>query len=95
MAARTRRINHDDATRLKIQTSQIINRLQDNALGKLKSEMTPGQIQSANILLKKSVPDLSSTENKTEVTHRYVADVPEVAANVDEWQKQHAPPTIQ
>lgn len=94
MAARTRRIRHDDQTRERIRTTQLINRLQANALGELKIEMTPGQVRSAEILLKKSVPDLSSTENKTEVTHRYVADVPQVAATVDEWQQQHAP-TIQ
>jgi hypothetical protein len=91
MAARTRKIRHDDDTRERIQASQLINRLQDNALGKLKVEMTPGQVRSAEILLKKTIPDLSSTENKTEVVHRYVADVPEIAKTVDQWQKQHAP----
>jgi hypothetical protein len=91
MAARTRRILHDDATRERIQATQLVNRLQDNALGKLKVEMTPGQVRSAEILLKKKIPDLSSTENKTEVVHRYVADVPEIAKTVDQWQKQHAP----
>lgn len=95
MAARTRRIKHDNETREKIRTSQLLNRLQDNALGKLKVEMTVGQVRSAEICLRKSIPDLSSTENKTEVTHRYVADVPQVAATVDEWQQQHAPSTIQ
>jgi hypothetical protein len=91
MAARTRRILHDDATRERIQATQLVNRLQDNALGKLKVEMTPGQVRSAEILLKKKIPDLSSTENKTEVVHRYVADVPEIAKTVDQWQKKHAP----
>lgn len=95
MAARTRKILHDDETRAKIQASQLVNRLQDNALGKLKVEMTPGQVRSAEILLKKRLPDLTASENKTEVVHRYVADVPEVAATVDQWHKQHAPPTLQ
>jgi hypothetical protein len=95
MAARTRKILHDDETRAKIQASQLVNRLQDNALGKLKVEMTPGQVRSAEILLKKRLPDLTASENKTEVVHRYVADVPEVAATVDQWHKQHAPATLQ
>ena len=60
MAARTRRVLHDDATRKKIQTSQLINRLQDHALGKI--ELSPTQIQAAQILLKKSIPDLQATE---------------------------------
>ncbi len=93
MAARTRKLLHDDETRARIQVSQIINRLQNHILGKL--ELSPTQVRSAEILLKKRIPDLSSTENKTEVTHRYVADVPAVAATVDEWQRQHTPPTIQ
>lgn len=60
MAARTRRILHDDATRKKIQTSQLINRLQGHALG--EHDMTPTQVQAAQILLKKALPDLNATE---------------------------------
>jgi hypothetical protein len=60
MAARTRRVGHDDATRQKIQTSQLINRLQANAMGEI--ELTQGQIKSIEVLLKKSLPDLSSIE---------------------------------
>lgn len=97
MAARTKRIRHDDDTRAKIQASQLVNRLQDNALGNLKVEMTAGQVRSAEILLRKSIPDLSSTENKTEVVHRYVARLPNKAENTTKWQQQNAPkqPTIQ
>jgi hypothetical protein len=97
MAARIRKIRHDDETRERIQASQLVNRLQDNALGKLKVEMTPGQVRSAEILLKKKIPDLSSTENKTEVVHRYVARLPNKAENPEKWQQQNAPkqPTIQ
>jgi hypothetical protein len=94
MAARTRKIRHDDETREKIQASQLVNRLQDNALGKLKVEMTPGQVRSAEILLKKKIPDLSSTENKTEIVHRYVARLPNKAANSEIWQKQNAPKSL-
>jgi len=94
MAARTRKIRHDDETREKIQASQLVNRLQANALGQLKVEMTPGQVRSAEILLKKKIPDLSSTENKTEVVHRYVARLPNKAANSEIWQKQNAPKSL-
>lgn len=44
--------------REKIQTSMLINRLQDSALGKI--ELTQIQYQSINALLKKTVPDLSA-----------------------------------
>ena len=52
MAARIRS-HHQDDVRKKIQASQIINRLQDYFNGKI--ELTQGQIQSAKILLDKSV----------------------------------------
>ena len=61
MAARTQRTNLDSKWREKIQTSMLINRLMQNALGKLKTEMTPGQVRAAEVLLRKSLPDLSAT----------------------------------
>ena len=44
----------------KIQTSLLVNRLNANSLGKLDIPMTPGQIESAKILLRKVTPDLSN-----------------------------------
>lgn len=57
MAARIN-LSQTEETRKKIQTSQLINRLQQNANGEI--EMTQGQIKSAEILLRKSLPDLGS-----------------------------------
>ena len=57
MAARLNRA-HDEKTRLKIQTSQLVNRLQDSAFGKV--ELTPPQLKAIEILLRKSLPDLSA-----------------------------------
>ena len=51
---------HDDEARKKIQTSQLINRLQGDALGEI--ELTDGQSASIKILLGKSLPDLQSVE---------------------------------
>lgn len=62
MAARTRRVNLDESWRERIQTSMLINRLSDNALGKLEQEMSPSQVKSAEILLRKTAPDLSTVE---------------------------------
>lgn len=57
MAARLRKL-HSDEVRQKIQTSQLINRLTDHAIGKV--ELSPTQVRSIEILLKKSIPDLSA-----------------------------------
>lgn len=62
MAARLNK-RHDDEARNKIQVSQLINRLQANALGKLKAEMSPGQVKSATALLAKRLPDLKAMEH--------------------------------
>jgi hypothetical protein len=43
--------------------------------------------------LKKVLPDLSASENKTELVHRYVARIPEKAASAEQWQQQHSPQT--
>jgi len=61
MAKPTRRnaMLHEEA-RGKIQTTQLINRLQNNGLGRLKKEMSPSQVRSCEILLRKKLPDLSA-----------------------------------
>lgn len=50
--------SHDLRTRDKIRTSQLINRLMANAMGEV--EMTPSQVRSAEVLLKKTLPDLAN-----------------------------------
>lgn len=60
MAARTVKIRHDEETRAKIKTSQLINRLQDYVDSLVKLE--PGQVTAALGLLKKTLPDLSHAE---------------------------------
>lgn len=49
---------HQDDVRRKIQASQLINRLEDHVLN--GSEMSATQIKAAQILLGKSIPDLSA-----------------------------------
>ena len=61
MAARKQRW-HPDEVRKRIQTSQLINRLQDNANAE-RPLMDAGQVASARILLNKVLPDLSSTQH--------------------------------
>jgi hypothetical protein len=52
---------HDERTHAKIQTSQIINRLEKLVNGKI--EMTPQQVRAAEILLKKTLPDLQAIQH--------------------------------
>lgn len=59
---------HDQRTRAKIQTSQIINRLTSFVNGEV--EMTAPQVTAALGLLKKTMPDLSQSA----VTHTVKRD---------------------
>lgn len=86
MAARKFAIRQDDQTRAKIQAALIIGRLQDCVIGKI--ELTPVQVSAAKILLGKILPDLQSTENKTEVTMSNVVALPERAASTEDWQSK-------
>lgn len=96
MAARKRKGTSaegwDQSVRDRIQTSMIVNRLTAHIAG--TCELKPTQVQAAQILLNKTLPNLSQAENKTEVTHRYVARVPNKAPNADTWQQQHSPPDV-
>lgn len=73
MAARLR-AKHQDDIRAKIQAAHLVKLLQDNAHGKLAEELSTGRIKSAQILLDKSVPSLSSTlisgDDDKPVVHR-------------------------
>lgn len=60
MAARINKIRHDDETRAKIQASQLINRLQDYALN--GGDLDSGRIKAIEVLLKKTLPDLSAVQ---------------------------------
>lgn len=66
MAARLNRAHQDDV-RLKIKTSQLVNRLQAYALAEIDPvteepvEIDQGRLRAIEVLLKKSLPDLTST----------------------------------
>lgn len=64
MGARGVRLNprHQDSVREKIKASQIITRLTNHVLGTLGKPMEASQVTAALGLLKKCVPDLTSTE---------------------------------
>lgn len=63
MAKRTLRPKHQDEIREKIQVSQLINRVQDYALGKLTDEeVSSNRLNAIKLLLAKSLPDMQSIE---------------------------------
>lgn len=61
MAARLRK-NHQDEVRTKIQTSQLINKLQNHALSDGDEEISNSRMKAIEILLKKSLPDLTAIQ---------------------------------
>lgn len=60
MAARLRKTHQDDV-RAKIQASQLVNVLQNHALGH-GEEISQSRMKAIEILLRKSIPDLSSVQ---------------------------------
>lgn len=60
MAARIRK-HHQDEIRAKIQASQLVNVLQKHALGE-GGEISPSRMKAIEILLRKSLADLTATE---------------------------------
>jgi hypothetical protein len=71
MAATKRNPMWIEETRKKVQASQLINRLQDHVLGSV--ELSSTQVRAAEILLKKTLPDL--TENKNVNITRRIAEL--------------------
>jgi hypothetical protein len=59
MAGRPMNKLHQDDVRKKIQASQLINVLQDHAFGHTE-ELSVTRMKAIEILLKKSLPDLSA-----------------------------------
>lgn len=60
MAARIRK-HHQDEVRARIQVSQLVNVLTDHALSG-ESDISASRMKAIEILLRKSLPDLSSIE---------------------------------
>ena len=60
MAARTNKTTHDTKTKRLIQASQLLNRLNSHAMGKV--EMTQSQVNAAKVVIGKSIPDLKAVE---------------------------------
>jgi hypothetical protein len=81
MAARVNKIRHDEETRKKIQTSQIINRLQSGFNGDI--ELTSNQVSIAKMLLAKVLPDLTSVDMSASVEHEVGSELKELLQAVN------------
>jgi len=66
MAARIRRIGHNEKSREAIQTTQLVKRLTSHVLGKV--DMSTTQVTAALGLLKKTLPDMSHATGDINVT---------------------------
>jgi hypothetical protein len=59
MAGRPINKLHQEDVRKKIQVSQLLNVLQNHALGEIE-ELSPTRMKAIEILLRKSMPDMAS-----------------------------------
>lgn len=74
MAARINKLHQEDV-RAKIQASQLVNVLQNHALGKSEADISPTRMKAIEILLRKTLPDLSAVEMNAKVsTHEASLD---------------------
>lgn len=91
MAARTRKVMHDDLTRKKIRTSQLLNRLQDHVFGKGDEpvDVSQTQLKAIEILLRKVLPDLQAVDLKGSMkTENYVVNGAPMSEQ--DWAREHA-----
>jgi hypothetical protein len=76
-----------EACRAKIKTTQIINRLQAHLEGKL--ELSATQVRCAEIMLNKSLANLTATELTGDVAS-FVMRLPEPAADTATWERTNS-----
>lgn len=82
-----------DEHRVKISNSNILNALIEHTEG--RREMAPSQVAAGLGLLRKVLPDLTSTELSGEVVMSYVVRLPEPAKTPEDWLDRYAPPMIE
>ena len=78
---------HPDDVRAKIRATELVNRLQSHIFDGL--ELTMSQVHAICALLRKCVPDLTSTAVVADVTHRYVVELPPMLSR-EEWEKKYS-----
>jgi len=89
------RINpkHADSVRERIKIKQLVNRLHDAAMGDI--ELTPGQVKAIEVLLNKSLPNLSHVEqHNTGELQSYLVVAP-APLEADQWSRVANPTDTQ
>ncbi|MEY5145601.1 MAG: hypothetical protein RL745_970 [Actinomycetota bacterium] len=86
MSARREKLReeHAQAVRERIQTTQLVERLQKFAMGDAKVKMTPAQIKAMEMLLDKTLPNLASVKHEVDakqVTFLIDTNIPDGAGN--------------
>jgi hypothetical protein len=87
------RSDHRDLSR-RVSGGRIKNHSAAGARDRKKTSgiaTRPTQIRTAEILLRKCVPDLMQTDITGAFTHRYVVEAPAQLSR-DEWVKEYSPP---
>lgn len=75
MAARMRKTHQDDV-RLKIKTTELINRVQKYALGELDdADVSSNRLNAIKLLLAKTLPDMSSVTIDANVDHSLTVEI--------------------
>lgn len=75
MAARTLKPRHQDEIRTKIQTTQLVKRLENYALSDTEDEISTGRIKAIEILLRKALPDLSAVTMEGQLDHSLTVEI--------------------
>jgi hypothetical protein len=78
-----------EIVREKIRAIKLVQRLQAHIFDGLTLSMS--QVRAIEILLRKVVPDLTAVAVKADVTHRFVAQLPDVLSK-EEWIKRYGDP---
>jgi hypothetical protein len=91
MAARTRKIFHDEDTRKRIRAAAIIDRLQAFALGNNPDAMSRTQVATAVALLNKALPDLKTVGKSHAKTNTYLIHPPQPSRSFEEWMRSYEP----
>ena len=95
MAARTRKIFHDEDTRKRISAARLIDRLQGFALGNDPDAMSRTQVAAAIVLLNKVLANPQSAEQIPDKTATYVLRAPPACRSQEEWMSLYGPKTIE
>lgn len=79
---------HSELVRERIKTTQLVNRLTNFALGKLRKPMEPHQVTAALGLLKKTVPDLQAIEHSGTIVEE-VHTVSSEPLTEEQWAQEY------